>query len=117
MSWDIEICKNGVPIEFPNTVNISGGTYALGGTSVARLNVTYNYSCFFRAHLHPDSLKALDGMTVETAMEHVDCALVRMTGEPDDNYWKTTEGNAKKALIDLKMLMQLCPKSAVLEVH
>ena len=37
-----------------------------------------------------------------------------MNGEPDQDYWKATEGNAKAALVSLRDLAALCPPQSVL---
>lgn len=46
MSYDIELCDpiTGVALELDAPHQMRGGTYALGGTREAHLNVTYNYS-------------------------------------------------------------------------
>ena len=44
MSYDIAIkTKSGETLRLPTTHNIAGGTFRLGGTDEAWLNVTYNF--------------------------------------------------------------------------
>lgn len=74
-----------------------GGTYALGGETVAELNVTYNYSTQY----HPlgFSLRHLHGKTAaETEPELARMVEALGTANDSHDYWAATPGNAGKAL-------------------
>lgn len=86
MSWDISLedAETGKVAEVEN--HSEGGTYALGGTKEAELNVTYNYSKHF-------SFKVLNHQlaqhTIPLLQQKVDALCV----ERDSDYWLATEGN------------------------
>lgn len=46
MSYDLGLYYDGIPAKVENFVE--GGTHAIGGSDKAELNITYNYSWFFR---------------------------------------------------------------------
>lgn len=64
-----------------------GGTYALGGTDEAVLNVTYNYARFF-------NFRALDSKTGEASIPLLEAAVEELGTERDENYWASTSGSA-----------------------
>lgn len=68
-----------------------GGIFCLGGTSVAELNVTYNYGKHF-------PFGKLDGMPAKVAVDFIRAATERLGDDTMDNYWESTEGNVKVAL-------------------
>lgn len=92
---------------------IKGGTYALGGTCDPSINITYNYSQFFYAHW-PSGIRELYGKTAKDVVREIERVLPKMSGSPDSDYWASTEGNAKAALIGLRDLANLCPEDSVL---
>ncbi len=51
MSYDIELVDpvTKEPVELDEPHHMRGGTYAIGGTPHAHLNVTYNYGGIFSA--------------------------------------------------------------------
>ncbi len=69
----------------------SGGTYVLGGSCEADLNVTYNYSKFF-------SFKGLHERNAGDTIKEIAFAVLAMGTRKDADYWKATEGNAGYAL-------------------
>jgi hypothetical protein len=72
-----------------------GGTYVLGGTTEAELNVTYNYSPFFFKHLNAESgLRWLDGKRASDTIEHLENAVAALGTSQDTDYWNATPGNA-----------------------
>ena len=69
-----------------------GGTYALGGTTEAELNVTYNYSkSFARVGFR---LNDLDGKRAGDTIPVLEKCVAELGTERDTNYWKATDGNA-----------------------
>lgn len=93
--------------------HLRGGTHAVGGTTQPWLNITYNYSPFFR-EFWPEGIRSLYGMTAREVILELDTVIPQMEGEPSDNYWEAIEGNAKAALVSLKKLAELCPPESVL---
>ena len=91
MSWWISLQdKDGKNID-TDEVRSEGGTYRLGGQSEAELNVTYNYSQHF-------DFKKLDGLSAVEAEKILLDAIGRLGNDADEDYWKPTEGNAKRAI-------------------
>lgn len=94
--------------------NISGGTYAEGGTSEPWFNITYNYAEHYY-RLWPDAgIRSLYGMTARQVVAELDSRIPELVGKPDPDYWSSTEGNAKVALLGLRALAASCPPDAVL---
>lgn len=77
--------KTGEALEVPSFTE--GGTYAVGGSCEADLNVTYNYCKFF-------NFKGLHGKGAKKTIEELGVAVMALGTERDPDYWKATEGNA-----------------------
>ena len=75
-----------------------GGTYVLGGTIDAELNVTYNYSVHIRSAMHPDGLRFLHERQAAEAIPFLERAVASLGTERDPDYWAPTAGNAGYAL-------------------
>lgn len=89
---------------------MKGGTYALGGTTLCHLNVTYNYSEFFYNTINPElGIRFLYGQTGAESIPILDKAISQLEDNVSDNYWEPTEGNAKRALLQLKALATMRP--------
>lgn len=86
-----------------------GGTYAIGGTREAWLNITYNYSGLYHS-IWGHGLLEFDGMTVAEAKPLMITAIERLGAVRSDNYWEATWGNAGAALQDLMQLMDMFPQ-------
>ena len=66
MSYDIRIKRHdGTAVQLRERHNCTGGTYALGGTREAWLNVTYNYSSIFHRLLGEDGIRTIYGMNIK----------------------------------------------------
>lgn len=119
MSWDIHIedPQTGETLSVAHH-EIRGGTFAVGGTDEAWLNITYNYSDYYYDAISPEKgLRYIDGMTVSEAMPVV-CRGIQKLGTTIRNadYWEATAGNAGAALLDLLTLMSLCPPDSKVRV-
>lgn len=90
------------------TNQIKGGTYALGGTIEAHLNVTYNYCKFFTG-IGENGIRSLYGKSGAESISILKKAIEQLGNDVDNDYWKPTEGNAKRALCGLLSLAQLRP--------
>lgn len=116
MSYDVYFYEGDKLVEFDRPVNIRGGTYCYGGTRFAWLNITYNYASFFLEYIDPEKgIRSLYGKTAKEVIEVLDEVIPHMSGEPEDDYWMGTEGNAKDALCNLRLLACLCPEDAILK--
>jgi len=111
MSYDIELQdpKTGEVLLSEQKHNLKGGTYIVGGTSKLWLNVTYNYAPHFRAVLGENGIRSLYGMTGEQSIPVLKKAISCLDVGKDEDYWSPTEGNARKALIDLLELARIRP--------
>lgn len=89
MGWDIELINpdTGSIVEVdPHT---EGSTYAIGGTTAARLTVTYNY--------HQFGFGELDGKTARDTIPTLGAVVNELGVEQDADYWAPTPGNAGHA--------------------
>lgn len=96
-------------IVFDKKHQIIGGTYAIGGTSEAWLNITYNYSDYFYKILGEKGIRTIYGMTGAESIPILKDAISKLKDDVDPDYWKATEGNAKKALCGLLAFAQMRP--------
>ena len=98
MSWWVSLNdENGSPVTVDSFED--GGTYALGGSSEADLNITYNYSPHYYRHLDEDEgLMWLRGKKAADTIERLETAIAALGTERDKDYWKATPGNAGYAL-------------------
>ena len=130
MSYDIYLVDpvTGETLELPEPHFMRGGTYAVGGTTKAHLNVTYNYGKHFYRVLeglpapHPKApaglhgqgepvggIRTIYGLTGAESLQVLDRAIARLKDDVTDNYWEATEGNAKQALMQLRALATMRP--------
>lgn len=104
MSYDISlldpVTKEVILLDEPH--DFKGGTYAVGGTDEAWLNITYNYSKHFcRVFGEEKGIRILYGMTGRESIPVLKKAIEQLGNDVNDDYWKSTEGNAKRALQQL----------------
>lgn len=111
MSYDIElidpVTKESLELEVPH--HMRGGTYAIGGTTRAHLNVTYNYCAIFRRALGDEGIRVIYGKTGAESIQMLEGAAAKLSDDIDPDYWKPTEGNAKRALVQLAALAKMRP--------
>lgn len=111
MSYDIylndPVTKN--VIELDDKHFMQGGTYQFGGTTEAWLNVTYNYSKDFRRVLGDKGIRTIYGKTGKESIDILDKGIDQLNGDADTDYWAATEGNAKRSLIQLRIMAELRP--------
>jgi hypothetical protein len=108
MSHDITLFVNGEVASVPRFEE--GGTYVLGGTTQAELNVTYNYAEHMWKHLGEGGLKALHGKKAQDTIETLSKAVEALGTDRDSDYWKSTPGNAGFALSILLSWAKLHPE-------
>lgn len=121
MSYDIELCDplTKEPLELEAPHHMRGGTYAVGGTTRAHLNITWNYGqhyyrVFPQEPLDPESqgrlgIRWLYGRTAAETIPTLKACVAQLADDVTDNYWDGTEGNAKRALSQLLALAHLRP--------
>jgi hypothetical protein len=111
MSYDIYL-KDPVTKEtivFDAAHQLSGGTYAVGGTSEAWINITYNYGEHFSKVLGKEGIRTIYGKTGAESIDILKRAAEKLKDNVDSDYWKPTQGNAKRALLQLVALAQMRP--------
>ncbi|RYF20046.1 MAG: hypothetical protein EOO77_08825 [Oxalobacteraceae bacterium] len=108
MSYDINL-KNpdGTTVHFESPHQNGGGTQAVGGTTEAWFNITYNYSTFFYRVLGEKGIRAIYGMTPAESIPVLCRAMADLGTDTDPDYWKATEGNAALALQGLVNIARL----------
>lgn len=127
MSYDIElqdpVTKEVLQLDSPH--HMRGGTYCVGGEIEASLNVTYNYAPHFRRVFGDDNveltqfeaifgggetgIRRLYGTSGANSIPVLEKAIAMLGDDVDDDYWKPTEGNAKRALVQLLALAKMRP--------
>lgn len=113
MSYDISL-KDPITketIEVKDAHFMQGGTYALGGTKELWLNVTYNYGSIFRRPevLGAEGIRTIYGMTGAESIPVLQNAIANLSDDTDPDYWKATDGNAKRPLCQLLAMAQMRP--------
>jgi hypothetical protein len=111
MSYDLGLCDpvSGEVLELDAPHRMRGGTYAIGWTSHAELNVTYNYSTHFHRVLGEGGIRSLYGQTGAATLPMLRAAAAQLDTNVSDDYWEPTEGNARRALLQLAALAELRP--------
>ncbi len=111
MSYDISVINPNTEevLEFEEPHQIKGGNYAIGGTTEAWLNVTYNYAPHFYKTMGDKGIRCLYGLTGKEAVPILEHAIAKLGDDIDPDYWKPTEGNAKEALKGLLTFARLLP--------
>ena len=110
MSYDIYLVdpETNKTITFDEPHYLTGGTYAVGGTVEAWLNITYNYAEHFMS-LGAKGIRAIYGMKASESIPLLKKIIDQLKDDVSDDYWEPTEGNARQALINLVSLAKLAP--------
>lgn len=113
MSYDIYLldAETQAVLEMPEGQRApNGGTYAMGGSDMAWVNVTYNYARHFRNFLHAETgIRWLYGKKARDTGAVLNAAINAMQDNESDDYWEPTEGNARRALIGLRDMALALP--------
>lgn len=96
-------------IELDGAHQIGGGTYVVGGTTEAWLNITYNYGKHYYRVFGSKGIRTIYGMTGAESIPLLKEAMSKLADDVSVDYWDDTEGNAKKALAGLLAFAQLRP--------
>lgn len=79
--------------------HFEGGTIAIDGKEDADINITYNYSRFFKEHLDPKlGICWLYNKRAKDVIPKLEVAVKQLGTSTDPDYWKATAGNAGHAL-------------------
>lgn len=99
MSYDVELVDDTGEIVKVER-HEEGGTYVLGGSTRASLNVTYNYGKYiYEALPQYENLRdMLDGKKASEVIDPLMRAVAYLGTDRDEDYWSTTKGNAGYAL-------------------
>lgn len=112
MSYDINLCDPATKevLRTKSKHEISGGTMCIGGTTEMWLNITYNYSKFYYETIDKEKgIRFIYGKTGAESIPILEKAIDQLSDDVDEDYWKATEGNAKRALCGLLALAKLRP--------
>lgn len=111
MSYDISLNEpiSGETIKFETEHFVRGGTYAIGGTQEAWLNITYNYAKHYYRVFGEKGIRTIYGMTGAESIPIIKAAMAQLGDDVSPDYWEDTEGNAKKALAGLLAFAQMRP--------
>lgn len=118
MSYDVELTEPVLEgketvykrIVFPFKHDMKGGTYALGGTNEAWLNITYNYAPIFKKIFGEEGIRTIYGKSGEETIPLFEKGILYLGDEDIDvDYWKATNGNVKAVLEQLLALARLRP--------
>lgn len=112
MSYDIDLVDQvtGKVLELDQKHQMTGGTYQLGGTRDASLNITWNYSkIFYEVIDKEEGIRFLYKKTGQESIPILEGAISKLADDASDDYWEATEGNAKRSLIQLLTLAKLRP--------
>lgn len=113
MSYDITLCDSVTmePLQTNAPHQMAGGTFAINGTRECWLNITYNYGSIYRRPnvFGKDGIRSIYGKTGAESIPVLEKAIAGLNNDTDPNYWKATEGNAKRPLYQLLALAKMRP--------
>jgi hypothetical protein len=111
MSYDIHlldpVSKEVIEINEPHFMR--GATYAVDGSTQLTTNITYNYAIHFITTLGPKGIRTIYGLSGADSIPVLQAAVDQLGDDVDADYWEPTEGNAKRALLQLIALAKLRP--------
>lgn len=111
MSYDIYLCDpiTKEVLELTEPHYMYGGTYQVGGTTRLHINITYNYSRFYKRILGQEGIRLIYGQLAVDTIPLLEQCVSQLGDDVTDNYWDPTEGNAKAALLQLLALAKMRP--------
>ena len=125
MSYDVKLVDpvTGGTLKLDSPYHqIKVGTRQFGSFVEASLNITWDYGKHYR-RVFPDrysdhhkakngkltGVRTIYGLTGDESIPVLEKAILRLGDDVDDDYWKGTEGNARRALTQLLALAQMRP--------
>ena len=113
MSWSFDLCDavTGECLATEEKHFMFGGTVCVGGDTAMTLDITYNYSDIINKVFEGEEGYAyfLQGKTGAETIPFLKNAINKLSNDVDSDYWKPTEGNAKRALSQLLAFAQMRP--------
>lgn len=112
MSYDIELCDpiTGKVLELDSPHQMRGGTYAIGGSITANLNITYNYAEYYYKYIDAEQgIRWIYGKTAAETLPKLIEASNQLKDDVSEDYWDPTEGNAKRAILQLLAFARIRP--------
>lgn len=112
MGYDIRlldpVSKDVIKLGEPHFMQ--GATYLVGGNRELSLSVTYNYAEIYYNFIDKEKgIRKIYGMTGLESISILEQAIDKLEDDVSDNYWHSTEGNAKRALIQLVTMAKMRP--------
>lgn len=110
MSYDIDLIDTttGEPCDLGLDFVDHVGTYVIGGTSDASINITYNYTKTLNRAID-GSIRSLYGKTGKDSIPILENAISQLGDEMADSYWTECDGNVKRALKKMVAFAKICP--------
>lgn len=111
MSYDIRLLDpvSHEQLHAETAHDMRGGSYAIGGTTDLQLNVTYNYARHYGRVMEGGTIRSIYGKTGAESIPMLEAAAAKLSDEVSDDYWEPTEGNAKRALLQLAAMARMRP--------
>ena len=111
MSYDLSLRdpKTGQTAIVPDGHDLRGGNYRVDGNDEAWLNITFNYAPHFVRVLGEKGIRSIYGMTGRQSIPVLTTAINALKNDAAADYWAPTEGNARRALENLRSLAAGCP--------
>ena len=126
MSYDIKLKDpvSGEIIQFDFPHQMRGGNYAVGGTTEAWLNITYNYSRWYYKAFGDKGIRTIYEMTGTDSIPVLENAIIFLKDLQEDlteeeieeyknhsvrGYWMPTRENAIKPLYQLLTMAKMRP--------
>ena len=112
MSYDIRLVnKKSSEVERAKFTPNREGTYCLTDDEVrdCEFNITYNYAPHFRKVLDTEKgIRVIYGMTAKESIPVLEKSISMLGDDVVEDYWQSTEGNAKESL---KCLLEIAKSS------
>jgi hypothetical protein len=111
MSYDLSLRDpvSGEELELDEPHFMRGGTYCVSGDRALALNITYNYYPCFWWSIGENGIRTIYGMSGAASIPVLQKAISLLGDDVDEDYWKPTQGNAKRALCQLVALAMMRP--------
>ncbi len=119
MSYDLGLKHpiTGEWIELDKPHFMRQGTHCVTGTIEATVNITYNYAKHFNRIFPPiksdngylKGIRTIYGLTGAESIQLLKNSIKQLGDEIDKDYWKSTEGNARLALLQCLALAEMQP--------
>ena len=113
MSWSFDLCDpvTDKVLATDEKHFMFGATVCVGGDTAMTLDVTYNYSDIINKVIENEGSYAylLEGKTGAETIPILKNAISKLSDDVNEDYWKATEGNAKRALSQLLAFAQMRP--------